>query len=172
MYLLQRVSSVREVKLSNISQCIIYEISLRNCKRYVGVVYRSPSQDNAEFENFLSDFDELLNKTVSSYSLLTIILGDFNAWSSSWWNKDLTTAEGAHSEALTFLHNLFHLISEPTHLLPHFNFCIDLIFIDQSYIVVNCGTHASLNSKCHHQVTQCKLKVGLSPSKKIYLLQW
>ena len=37
------------------SQCIICEVSLRNCKRYIGVVKRSPSQDNAEFENFLSD---------------------------------------------------------------------------------------------------------------------
>ena len=32
-------------------------------------VYRSPSQDNTEFQNFLSDFDELLSKTTSSNSL-------------------------------------------------------------------------------------------------------
>ena len=76
LYLLERVSCVCEVKLSNLSQCIICEVSLRNCKGYIGVVYRSPSQDNAEFENFLSDFDELLSKTVSSSSLFTIILGD------------------------------------------------------------------------------------------------
>ena len=35
------------------SHCIICEVSLRNCKGYIGVVYRSPSQDNVKFENFL-----------------------------------------------------------------------------------------------------------------------
>ena len=50
---------VWEVKLSTLSQCIICDISLRNCKGYIGVVYRSPIQDNVEFEKFLSDFEEL-----------------------------------------------------------------------------------------------------------------
>ena len=70
---------VCEVELSNLSQSIICEISLRNCKGYIGVVYRSTSQDNVGFENFLSDFNELLSKTTSSSFLFTIILGDFNA---------------------------------------------------------------------------------------------
>ena len=66
--------SVRLVKLSNLSQCIVCEVFLQNYKGYIGVVYRSPSQDNIEFESFLSDFDELLRKTASSNSF-TIILG-------------------------------------------------------------------------------------------------
>ena len=72
-----------EVKLSNLSQCVICELSLRNYKGHIGVTYRFPSQDNTEFENFLSDFHELLSKTASSNSLFTIILSDFNARSSS-----------------------------------------------------------------------------------------
>ena len=52
------------VKLSNLSQCIMCEVSVQNCKGYIGVVYigvvyRSPSQNNIEFENFLYDFEEL-----------------------------------------------------------------------------------------------------------------
>ena len=52
---------VHLVKLSNLSQCIVCEVFLQNCKGYIGVVYRSPSQNNIEFESFLSDFDELLS---------------------------------------------------------------------------------------------------------------
>ena len=74
---------VRLVKLSNLSQCIVCEVFLQNCKGYIGVVYRSPSQDNIEFESFLSDCDEPLSKTASSNSLFTIMLGDFNARSST-----------------------------------------------------------------------------------------
>ena len=51
--------------------CIICEVSLTNSKGYIGVVYRSPSQDITEFEKFLSDFDELLSKTASSSFLFT-----------------------------------------------------------------------------------------------------
>ena len=36
---------VRGVKLSNLSQCVICEVSWQNCKGDIGVVYRSTSQD-------------------------------------------------------------------------------------------------------------------------------
>lgn len=57
---------------------------------------------NAEIENCLSDFKELLSKNASSSSLFTLILGDINAKSSSRWEKDKTTVAGTHAEALTF----------------------------------------------------------------------
>ena len=148
------------------------EVSVQNCKGYISVVYRSPSQNNIEFKNFLSDFEELLSKTVSSNSLFTLILGDFNARSSSWWKEDRTTTEGSQLEALTSLHNFYQLISEPTHILPNSNFCIDLIFTDQLNLVVNCGTHSSLNSKCHHQITHCKLNLIIEYPPPYERLVW
>ena len=69
--------------------------------------------------------------------------------------KDKTTAEGIHLEALTSWHNFHKLVSECTHLLPQSNSCIDLIFTDQPNLVVNCGTHVSLNSK--NAITRLKL---------------
>ena len=149
------------VKLSFLSQCIVSEVFLQKFKGYIGVVYRSPSQDNIEFESFLSDFDELLSKTASSNSLFTIILGDFNARSSTWWKEDKTTTEGTHLEALTSLHNFDQLISEHTHTLSNSSSCIDLILTNQPNLVVNCGTHSTLNTKCHHQITHCKLNLRI-----------
>ena len=84
-----------------------------------------------------------MNTTASSSSLLTIILGDFNARSSFWWKNDKITVEGAHLEALLSLHGFHQLISEPTHLLPTSTSCIDLIFIDQSNLVLDSGIHSS-----------------------------
>ena len=79
---------VRVVKLSNLSQCIMCEVSVQNCKGYIGAVYRSPSQNNIEFENFLSDFEELLSKTVfffffffNWYSLHARLNSHYEAWS-------------------------------------------------------------------------------------------
>ena len=51
------------VKSLSFSECIICEVSIQNSKGYVGVVYRFPSQDNFEFGNFLSNFENVLNNT-------------------------------------------------------------------------------------------------------------
>ena len=88
----------------------ICEVSVQNCKVYIGVIYRSPNQSTAEFEDFLSNFEDILNTTASSSSLFTIILGDFNARSSSWWKNDKTTVEGARLETLTSLQGFHQLI--------------------------------------------------------------
>ena len=85
--------SVWTLNLTNLSECIIYEVSIQNCKAYIGVIYRSPSQHSAEFEEYLSNFEDNLNTTTSSSSLFPIILGDFNARSSFWWKNDKTTVE-------------------------------------------------------------------------------
>ena len=137
---------------------------MQNFKGYIGVVYRFPSQDSTKFQNFLSDFDELLSKTTSNSSLFTIILNDFNARSPSWWKEDKTTPEDTNLEALTYSHNFHQITSELTHLLPHSNSFIDLIFTDQPNLVVNYGTHFSLNSKCLHQITHCKLNLNIEYS--------
>ena len=70
------------VNLTNISEHIISEVSTQNNKGYIGVVYRSPSQDAIEFQNFLSSFETDLSDSTTNNALFTIILGDFNARSS------------------------------------------------------------------------------------------
>ena len=82
--------AARLVKISNLNQFIVCQVLLQTCKGYTGVGYRSPSQDNINFENFLSDIDEPLSKNASPNSLFTIILVDFNAGNSSWRKEDKT----------------------------------------------------------------------------------
>ena len=68
---------------------------------------------------------------------------------------------GKKDKAFKSLHSFHQLTSESTHLLPLSNSCIDLTFTDQLNLVVNCGAHASLNSKCHHQIPHCKLNLDI-----------
>ena len=164
--------SVRALNLTNLSECIICEVSIQNCKGYIGVIYKSPSQNTAEFEGILSIFEDILNATAPSSCLFTIILGDFNARSSFWWKNDKTTVGGGRLETLTSLHGFHQLISEPTHLLPTSTSCIDLIFTDQSNLVVDSGTHSSLNPKCHHQITYCKLNLNIKYPPPYERLVW
>ena len=41
--------SVCALNLTNLNEFIICEVSIQNCKRYIGVIYRSLSQNTAEF---------------------------------------------------------------------------------------------------------------------------
>ena len=160
-------------KLCNISrlgECVIIELTINNKKGYVMSLYRSPSQTHEEFEQFLENFDHTLNHINSLNPSFVIILGDFNAKSSSWYANDITSNEGFNIENITSFYGFCQLISSPTHILPTSSSCIDLIFTDQPSIILNSGVHSSLHPNCHHQIifTKINLKIEFhSPYKRL-----
>ena len=78
-----------------------------------------------------------------------LILGDFNCRSNSWWKGNISMKEGIDLESVSLSHGLHQLITDPTHILPQSSTCIDLIFIDQSNLVIDSGVH-SVNIKTAH----------------------
>ena len=152
---------LRHIKTEYFPQCLLCRISIQNQTGYLVVTYRSPNQNNNEFNEFLTNFERLLNHVKQLKSSFLVILGDFNARSKSWCSDDITTYEGSKIDSLTTTHGLHQLISQPTHLLPTSSTCIDLIFTDQPNLVVNSGAHPSLHKNCHHQITFCKLNLKI-----------
>ena len=75
----------------------------------------------------------------------TIVFGNFNARSKSWWPDGITSPEGTDIDSLTTVHGLQQLLSEATHLLPNSLYCIDLIFTDQSKLAVESEFGLSLH---------------------------
>ena len=53
------------------------------------------------------------------------------------------------------------VITEPTHILESSASCIDLIFTNQSNIVMDSGVNLSLHEKCHHQIIYSKLNLRI-----------
>ena len=145
--------SLRQIETPYFSQCILCELSIQNKVGYIAVIYLSPNQSVNEFDEFLLNFEKLLNQIILLKSSFLVILGDFNARSRSWWCEDITSNEGTQLESLTIPYGLHQLISDPTHLLPNSSSCIDLIFTDQPNLVVDSGVHPSLHPNCHHQIT-------------------
>ena len=75
-----------------------------------------------------------------------------------------TTSEGREIENLINSLNLSQLISDPTNFEPNKNpSCIDLVITDQPNQVLDCGTRASLDSFCHHEITYCKVNFNIPP---------
>ena len=140
-----------------IEQCILCEINIQNITGYVTVTYRSPSQFSNESEEFLVNFDKLLNQVNMHKSSFAAILGDFNTRSWSY--------EGSHIDSLTATYGFHQLISDPTHVLPNSSSCIDLIFTDS-------GVHPTLHGNCHHQIIFSKFYLIIEYPPPYQRLVW
>ena len=128
----------------------------------VSVIYRSLVQINREFDSFLLNFEQLLSNISTCNPTVSIITGNFNATSSSWWSDDINTLEGTNLYLLTSSNGFSQLINEPTHVQTNSFSCIDLIFTDQLILSLNSGVHASLHPNCHHQVVHTSFNLNIS----------
>ena len=109
------------------------------------------------FNDFLSNFEKLLQELSALNPDFSIFLGIFNVRSKSWWKSDINTIEGTKIDSVTTSYGLQQLIPQPTHLLTNSSCCIDLIFTDQPSLIADCGIHPSCHPNCHHQIVYCKL---------------
>ena len=89
-------------------------MTYKNKKVTVSVIYRSPSQNISEFDLFLSIFEKILSDINKHEPSLSLITGDFNTRSSSWWSKDINTTEELKLFSLTSSNGFLQLINEPT----------------------------------------------------------
>ena len=81
-------------------------------------MYRSPSQSTSEFESFSSGLEGLLSNAICSKSQFTVVLGDLNVRSPTWWSEDINTLHGTQTDSLTTMPCFKQIISDPTHILP------------------------------------------------------
>ena len=91
---------LRHIKTEYVLQCMLCRISIHNQAGYLVVTYRSPNQNNYEFNEFLTNFERLLNHVKQLKPSSLVILRDFNAQSKSWCLDDITTYEGYKVDSL------------------------------------------------------------------------
>ena len=101
----------------------------------------------------------------------TFFTDDYNTHSQLWWPDGDTTPGGLEIENLITSLGLSQIISEPTNFEPNRNpSCIDLIITDQPNLILDCGTRASLDSYCHHQIVEFSFFTYLAKSHYFYNL--
>ena len=127
----------------------------------ISIIYRSSSQNSNPFELFLSDLENLLSDINKRKPSLSVVTGDFNVRSFSWWCNDINTIEGSHLYSLTSSNGFSQLINEPTHIQTNSSSCIDLIFTNQPNLSVNSEVHSSLHPNCHHQIVHTSFNLDI-----------
>ena len=144
------------LELHYFKEPLLLEITDNYKKIIVSVIYRSPSQNNSEFNSFLSYLEQLLRDISECKLTVSVITGHFNGRSLSWWSRDINTSEGTKLYSLTSSNGFPQLINESAHIQTNSSSCIDLVFTDQPNLSVNYGAHASLHPYCHHQIVHTK----------------
>ena len=156
-------------------ESIVVELNFGRKKIFFTVLYRSPAFNHItpEFKVSLSSFTNLYSKIKNENPYACFFAGDFNDHSQFWWPDGNTTVEGREIENLITSLNLSHLISEPTNFERNkYPSCIDLIITDQPNLVLDCGTSASLDFSCRHQITYCKVNFNIPPSPPFERKNW
>ena len=105
--------------------------------------------------------EHLLSDINTRKPSVSVISGDFNIRSTSWWSSDVDSLEGSKLFSLSTLNGFHQIISEPTHVQRNSSSCIDLVFTDQPSLITNNGVHASLHSSCHHQIIHCTFNLNI-----------
>ena len=82
---------LRHLKTEYFPQGLLRKISVQNQTCYLVVTYRPLDQNNNAFNEFLSNFERLLNHVKQLKSYFLVILGDFNARSQSWCLDDMNS---------------------------------------------------------------------------------
>ena len=148
------------------AESIVIEIKFGRKIIFFTVLYRSLASNHTslEFQAFLSNFKKLHSHIQAENPFATSFAGDFNAHSQLWWPDGDTNPEGMEIENLFTSLSLSQVISEPTDFEPNKSpSCIDLIATDQPNLILDCGTRASLDTFCHHQIIYCKVHLKIPP---------
>ena len=146
---------LRILDISNLDECINFEVSIANKICRFIQLYRSSSQKQDDFQAFKSNIEMNLDALLTNDPFLS----DFSAKSSNLYLNDITSFEGSQIEFLASQFAMHQVIKEPTHILDNSKFCMDLIFTSQPIMIVDSGVHTSLHSNCHHQMIYAKLNL-------------
>ena len=74
---------VRVINLPYLQEALLLELNDQNKKVIISSLFPSPSQNSEEFESFLTNFEHLLSDINTLKPSFSVILGDFNARSTS-----------------------------------------------------------------------------------------
>ena len=139
------------LKIKNIhylQEYINFEIKIKDKLCNFISLYRSPNQSQDDFESFINNLEYDLDSVMVNNRFLTVILGNFNAKLSLWYNNDITTYNGSKIDGVTSQFGLQQIIKEPTNFIGDSSSCTDLIFTTQPNLVTKSGFHSSLHANC------------------------
>ena len=85
---------LRILNVSNLDECVNFELNIANNVCHFIQLYISPSQKQDDFRTFKQNLEMDLDALSTINPSLTVLIGDFNVKSSNYYLNDITSFEG------------------------------------------------------------------------------
>ena len=156
LYLKKHLLLIRRKDLSILQKCLATEIIVDNEKYFFTCLYRSLNQNHEGLENFSSNLDLLLSNINDNHPTCSILMGDFNAKCSKWYNSDKNNRVGIKLDNITTRAGYSQSINESTHFVNKTSSCQKQPFAD------------NLQNKCFLKISQISQETTLEyPFNKV-----
>ena len=163
---------IRRDDVSNLQECLVTEITVKNKQCFLTCLYRYPSQNREQIQSFCDSLDSLVNNMNSLNPAISTITGDFNGKRSKWYSFDLSDKIGKELDTITSTAGYSQIIDKPTHFTNHSCSCIDLIFTSNPSILVDSVIEKSLSSSWHYDIIYGKINFRVSLPPPLFRTVW
>ena len=80
--------------LEMMQETMVSEVNIARKKIFFITVYRSPSKNSEQVENFISNMQIMINRLQMERPHSVVLTEDFNCRTSQWWTEDVESPEG------------------------------------------------------------------------------
>ena len=100
LYYKEYLPLIRKVNICKLNECIVTEITVNNERCFLPCLYRSPNQNQEQFESFCENLIDVLSGINNQQQTCSILVGDFSAKLSKWWPSDKDIKAGQDIDTL------------------------------------------------------------------------
>ena len=151
------------MNISNVDECINFEVGIANNIFHLIQLYRSPSQKQDEFQAFKSNPEMNLDSLSTSYPFLTVLIRDFNARTSNWYLNNKTSFGGSQIEFFCLSICFVPSNQETSYILDNLKPYKDLMFTSQPNMTMDYVVH----SLCSNSLSNILLSFTLLLMKEL-----
>ena len=134
IYYKEYLPLIRKNNIYKLNKCVVTEITVTNERCFLTCLYRSPNQNEEQFESFCKNLIHALSGINKQHPTCSILVGDFNTKLPKWCPNDKDSKAGLNMDTFTTTWSYTQMIDQPTHVMNDKSSCIDLLF--------------TINSKC------------------------
>ena len=117
IYSKKHLPLIRKVDICKLNECIVTEITVNNERYFLTCLYRSPSQNQEQFESFCENFIDVLSDINNQQPTCSILVGDFNAKLSKRCPSDKDSKAEQDTDTFTTTLGYTQMIGQRTHIM-------------------------------------------------------
>ena len=163
------VKQLQEFNIDGV-EIVCIEVKLMHKKILISCIYRPPGSGQ-QADDFLEDFQNIVNLMISKDYESLFILGDFNDRCMQWNDTHSTSELGLRLKNSIEGNLLFQIVTEPTHYGPNLHSLLDLIITDSPAYILDCGVGTPIGDPYHCYIF-CKLSLRYNTDMKYQRTLW